>query len=113
MWTRTNLPSLGSLNSRGPLTLGELAEAEGVSRPSMTVLAANLLDQNLIAREPDPSDGRLVRVHITHAGKGVLERSRTRRNAYLAKRLGALGSDELRILDVAATILMRLVEDGP
>lgn len=104
--------ALGSLNSRGPLTLGELAEAEGVSRPSMTVLAANLLDQNLIAREPDPSDGRLVRVHITRAGKRVLERSRTRRNAYLAKRLGALGSDELRILDEAATILLSLVEEG-
>jgi DNA-binding MarR family transcriptional regulator len=107
------IAALGSLNSRGPLTLGELAEAEGVSRPSMTVLAASLLDQNLIAKEPDPSDGRLVRVHITHAGKRVLERSRTRRNAYLAKRLGALGSDELRILDEAATILLRLVEDGP
>ena len=107
------IAALGSLNSRGPLTLGELAEAEGVSRPSMTALAANLLDQNLISRKPDPSDGRFVRVHINQAGKRVLERSRTRRNAYLAKRLGALGGDELRILDEASTILLRLVEEGP
>ncbi len=107
------IAALGSLNSRGPLTLGELAEAEGVSRPSMTVLAASLLDQNLISRRPDPSDGRLVRVHINQAGKRVLERSRTRRNAYLAKRLGALDGDELRLVDEAATILLRLVEEGP
>jgi DNA-binding MarR family transcriptional regulator len=107
------IAALGSLASRGPLTLGELAEAEGVSRPSMTVLAASLLEQKLIAREPDPSDGRLVRVHITNAGHRVLERSRTRRNAFLAKRLGALGRDELRILDEAATILLRLVEEAP
>ena len=106
------IAALGSLNSRGPLTLSEWAEAEGVSRPSMTVLAGNLLSQKLIAKKPDPSDGRLVRVHITHAGKRVLEQSRTRRNAYLAKRLGALTSDELRILDEAATILLRLVEEG-
>jgi DNA-binding MarR family transcriptional regulator len=107
------IAALGSLNSRGPLTLSEWAEAEGVSRPSMTVLAGNLLDQKLIAKEPDPRDGRVVRVHVAQAGIRALERSRTRRNAYLAKRLAALGSDELRILDEAATILLRLVEEGP
>jgi DNA-binding MarR family transcriptional regulator len=106
------IAALGSLNSRGPLTLSEWAEAEGVSRPSMTVLASNLLDQKLIAKEADPRDGRVVRVHITHVGARVLERSRTRRNAYLAKRLAAISSEELRILDDAATILLRLVEEG-
>lgn len=106
------IAALGSLNSRGPLTLGDLAEAEGVSRPSMTVLAGNLLDQRLIAKESDPSDGRLVRVHVTPAGQRVLERSRTRRNAYLAKRLRRLTSDELKTLDEAAAILLRLVTDG-
>lgn len=106
------IAALGSLNLLGPLTLSELAEAEGVSRPSMTVLASNLLGQDLIAKEPDPNDGRLVRVHVTQSGKRVLEQSRTRRNAYLAKRLGALSIDELRILDEASMILQRLVEDA-
>ncbi|HCG00875.1 MAG TPA: MarR family transcriptional regulator [Chloroflexi bacterium] len=106
------IAALASVNSRGPLTLSELAEAEGVSRPSMTVLAASLLEQNLVARELDASDGRVVRVRITLLGKRVLERSRTRRNAYLAKRLGSLSVEELRTLDQAATILLRLVEEG-
>ncbi len=78
----------------------------------MTVLAANLLEQNLVARELDENDGRLVRVRITPEGKRVLERSRTRRNAYLAKRLGALSAEELQTLDQAATILLRLAEQG-
>jgi len=111
--TVSAIAALGSLNSRGPLTLSQWAEAEGVSRPSMTVLGANLLDQKLIAKEADPKDGRVVRVHVALAGVRALERSRNRRNAYLAKRLAALGSDELRILDEAATILLRLVEEGP
>jgi len=106
------IAALASVNSRGPLTLGELAEAEGVSRPTMTVLAASLLEQNLVARELDASDGRLVRVRITQLGKRVLERSRTRRTAYLAKRLGSLSLEELRTVDEAATILLRLVEEG-
>lgn len=104
--------ALASVSKRGPLTLSELAEAEGVSRPSMTVLAANLLEQNLVAREPDHSDGRLVRVRITPEGKRVLERSRTRRTAYLTRRLGALSAEELRTLDQAAAILLRLAEQG-
>ena len=106
------IAALASVNSRGPLTLGELAEAEGVSRPTMTVLAASLIEQNLVARELDASDGRLVRVRITQLGKRVLERSRTRRTAYLAKRLGSLSLEELRTVDEAATILLRLVEEG-
>ena len=105
------IAALGSLNSRGPFTLSEWAEVEGVSRPSMTVMAGHLLDQRLIAREADPSDGRLVRVHITIMGRRVLERSRTRRDAYLAKRLEALGAEELKVLDNAAAILLRLVDE--
>jgi DNA-binding MarR family transcriptional regulator len=78
----------------------------------MTVLAASLLERNLVARELDSGDGRLVRVRITQLGKRVLERSRTRRNAYLTKRLGSLSIEELQTLDHAATILLRLVEEG-
>ena len=106
------IAALGSLNSHGPLTLSELAEAEGMSRPSVTVLAAALLDQGLIAKEADPNDRRVVRIHLTPSGKRALDQSRTRRNAFLARRLGSLGADDLRTLDRAATILLRLVEAG-
>jgi DNA-binding MarR family transcriptional regulator len=106
------IAALGSLNKRGPLTLSELAEVEGISRPSMTVLAASLFDQKLIGRQPDPSDGRLVRVHVTDNGKRVLERSRSRRDAYLTKQLRELSRDELWILNEAAAILLRLIEEG-
>jgi DNA-binding MarR family transcriptional regulator len=78
----------------------------------MTVLAGSLFDNDLIRRQADPNDGRLVRVQITAPGKRVLGQSRTRRNAYLAKQLQTLNADELRILDEAATILLRLVEEG-
>ncbi len=78
----------------------------------MTVLAGGLIGQNLIAKEADPRDGRLVRVHITQAGRRILEQSRTRRNAFLAKRLRGLSGDELHVLEEASRILLRLVEEG-
>jgi len=108
----STISALASLKARGPLTLGELADVEGVSRPSATVLAASLLELGLIARDGDPKDARLVRVTVTAAGEAALTASRTRRNAYLTEWLSRLGEADRQVLDEAATILQRLAEAG-
>lgn len=107
------ISALASLKRLGAITLGELAEAEGVSRPSMTVLVRTLLAEGMVSKETDPSDGRLVRVRLTASANRVLEASRTRRTAYLAQRLRRLEAGELATLEKAATILERLLEEGP
>jgi DNA-binding MarR family transcriptional regulator len=107
------IAALASLKRLGAITVGELADAEGVSRPSMTVLVGSLLDQGLVSKEADASDGRLVRVRTTAAGTKALDESRTRRTAYLAKRLRGLEQAELKTLDDASGILERLLEKSP
>ncbi len=104
------ISALAVLNGTGPTTLGELAHAEGIARPTMTVLAAALEREGLLRREKDPADGRLVRVSITAAGRDALARSRTRKNAFLARRLRTLDQDELAALERAIDILERVVE---
>ena len=111
-YSASALSALGTLNRRGATTLGELAEAEGVSRPSITVLAAALERDGLIAREPDPGDRRVVRVSLTREGRQALQRSRSRRDAFLAQRLRGVPEDELETLARAASILERLIEEG-
>ena len=106
------ISALASLRRLGSVTVGELAEAEGVSRPSMTVLVGTLLEQGLVSKAPDARDGRLVRVQATSAGIRALDESRTRRTAYLAQRLGGLVPAELRTLHAAAEILERLLEEA-
>lgn len=105
------ISALAVLSRLEPTTLGELAEAEGVSRPSMTVMAAALERDGLMAREKDPADGRLVRVRITPKGREALARSRNLKNAYLARRLRSLYPEELSVLERAAGVLERLLED--
>lgn len=107
------ISALASLKRLGAITVGELADAEGVSRPSMTVLVSSLLEKGLVSKEPDSSDGRLVRVLTTPHGMAALDESRTRRTAYLAMRLRGLEPSELRTLDEAAVILERMLEDAP
>jgi DNA-binding MarR family transcriptional regulator len=107
------ISALASMRRLGSATVGELADAEGISRPSMTVLVSSLLEQGLVSKGPDQRDGRVVRVQATPAGIRALDESRTRRTAYLAKRLNSLGTVELRTLDAAAGILERLLEESP
>jgi DNA-binding MarR family transcriptional regulator len=105
------ISALGTVERFGPMSLGELAEAEGVSRPSMTVLAETLRGKGLLSRETDPADRRLGRVKVTSAGSLALRRSRTRRNAYLSKRLRGLSETELRTLSDASALLQRLLDE--
>jgi hypothetical protein len=49
-------------------------------------------------------------VETTVAGQRFLERSRSRKNAYLAARVRTLDADDRAVLARAATLLERLLE---
>ncbi len=109
----SEISALASLKRFGAITVSELADAEGVSRPSMTVLVTSLLEQGLVGKEPDANDRRLVRVRLTAPGNRALAESRTRRNAYLARRLQSLDAADLQTLEDASAIIDRLLEETP
>ena len=106
--TPSMLSALSSLERLGPLTMGELGAAEQVSAPTITRVANALVGAGLVAREADPTDGRVTWVRVTAEGSRLLERSRRRQGAYLAKALRALEPEELETLERAATLLERL-----
>jgi DNA-binding MarR family transcriptional regulator len=73
------------------------------------VLAA-LEQSGLITRQPDVADRRSARVEVTPAGAAVLRRSRSRKNAYLARRLRDLDPQDLPLLERAAGLIEQLLE---
>ena len=108
------ISALGAVERLGSPTLGELAEVEGVTRPSASAQADVLEAKGLVRRERSDADGRLVRLRLTPAGARVLDRSRKERTAWLARRLRRLSPAELDTLAAAAEILERLLaEDRP
>jgi DNA-binding MarR family transcriptional regulator len=109
--TPSMLSALSTLE-RAPRTLGELAEAERVTPPTMTRIVVRLEERNLVAREQDPADRRIARIRLTSDGRRLIARNRSRKNAYLARRLRAL--DDTRPEDVAAAValLERLLDDS-
>jgi DNA-binding MarR family transcriptional regulator len=102
--------ALVTVELHGPLTPSELAEIEGVKRPTATRLLRGLEREGLIERTPDPKDGRSALISITSAGHERLRRLRNRKNAYLARRMRGLDEAEVESLEAAAAILERLLE---
>jgi DNA-binding MarR family transcriptional regulator len=102
--------ALATVERHGPLTPSELAERERIKRPTATRIVANLERLGLVTRTQDPADGRAWLVATTPEGRELLRRLRTRKNAYLAKRLRDLDPDEVATLERAAAILERLLE---
>ncbi|MGH3423363.1 MAG: MarR family transcriptional regulator [Nocardioidaceae bacterium] len=104
----TQLSVLGTLRTHGPETPGAIAARECVQPPSMTRTLNLLVDEGLALREPHATDGRQVVVSISDKGRDVLAHERKRRDAWLARRLHELTTDERETLRNAATILERL-----
>jgi DNA-binding MarR family transcriptional regulator len=111
--TPSMLSALASIQRHGELTMRHLCEAEQVTPPTMTRIVAALQEADLITRDPDPEDGRVAWVRLSPAGARLLERSRRRKEAYLARAIGRLDAREVETLQEAAGILERLTEPGP
>lgn len=105
----TRLSALSVLVLGGPRTLGQLAEAEGVTPPSMTRLVTAMEGDGLVVRSRSDTDGRLVIVSATAAGADLLHRGRDQRVAVLAGMVRDLPDDDQRCLDAAAGILEELL----
>lgn len=108
--TASQLSALSSLERSGPLTLGELSSVERVKPPTMTRVVASLEELGLVSRTVDDLDRRVARVEATAAGRDLLARSRSRKDAFLAARLRTLSSEDRAALSDAADALERLLE---
>jgi DNA-binding MarR family transcriptional regulator len=110
--TQSMVSALSIVERRGPISLGDLAAAERVSPPSMTRIVGHLEQQELVVREVDAADRRVARLRITPKGARILQTTRTKKNAYLAKRLRLLSEEERELLKRALPLLERLVGDN-
>lgn len=61
-------------NTLGGIGIGGLAEHLHVAAPHVTTEVGKLVDRGLLAKRPNPEDGRRVLVTLTEAGKAILER---------------------------------------
>lgn len=109
--TASQLSALSSLERYGPLNLGELSAAERVKPPTMTRIVACLDELGLVTRTPDQADRRVARVEISEQGRRFIDRSRHRKDAYLAARLAALSASDRAAVSGAVDALEHLLDE--
>ena len=105
------LAALGTIERHGPLTPSELADLEGVRRPTATRMIARLEAEGLIVRTRDPADGRssLVSASSAEAGRwcaGFESAGPPTSRGGCAE----LQAEEVAVLARAAQILEHIVE---
>jgi len=106
--TAPRLSALSVVVFAGPITLRDLAAAEGVTPPTMTRLVDGLEGDGLVVRRDDPSDGRAIRIRATAKGTKLLMNARAQRVAALTARVADLSADEQALLGRAAALMERL-----
>jgi DNA-binding MarR family transcriptional regulator len=86
------------LNRSGALSIGELAEALGVTGSSVTTACKRLEKAGLVTRERQADDERMVRVMLTGQGLARVESWQRQRRELLTQLLAPLAQDEQRTL---------------
>jgi DNA-binding MarR family transcriptional regulator len=109
--SRTRRAVLVSLHTGGPARITDLARAEHITQPSMTVLVSRLEQEGWVERRTEPTDGRVVNVAITSKGVAVLEQAMAARNEALRARLARLAPAEHAALLAALPALDQLIEE--
>lgn len=104
----TMLSALAVVGKKGPLTLGSLAEIEGVAPPTVTKVVQRLAAAGLVDRITDSEDRRVRYVECTDLGRELLATSCERKNAWLAGKLGAISGGDRETVAAALEILEQL-----
>ncbi|MGV9193765.1 MarR family winged helix-turn-helix transcriptional regulator [Microbacterium sp. MC2] len=99
---------LAALTVHGTHALGELAERERVSAPSMNRTVNCLEESGYVTRTPDPDDRRKVNIDITEAGRAVVEETVRRRDSWLEAVLVSLDPEQRDVLARAATLMQEV-----
>lgn len=106
--TRTEIGVLSATSQRAE-RITDLAAAEGVTQPAITLLVNRLQARGWLLRRPDPSDRRAVRVEATAAGRAAFHAVRAEYRAFFHEEMASLADEEVQTLARAVEIIDKLV----
>ncbi|MEI8407749.1 MULTISPECIES: MarR family transcriptional regulator [unclassified Kribbella] len=106
----STLSVLHTLGRSGPLRLTDLLKTEQLKQPALTSLVAKLVQDGLIKRRPDPTDGRAMLLSLTREGRQIVRSRHANRVANLTRLVDQLTDDERAVLAATMHVLTRLTE---
>ncbi|MGY1688843.1 MarR family winged helix-turn-helix transcriptional regulator [Geodermatophilus sp. SYSU D01105] len=85
-------------------TMGEVAEAIGLSRAAVTSTVSRLVADGLVVRERTAGDRRLLHARLTPAGRARVEEATPTHDGLVAHLLTLLGDDAAVVTDALARV---------
>jgi DNA-binding MarR family transcriptional regulator len=110
--TTSQYTTLSILRTPGALSNAQLARRALITPQSMSQILTGLEAKGLIAKEPDPGHGRILRVGLTAAGEKALEDCDRAIDEIEKRMLGELGGRERAELKAALTACVRALGGG-
>lgn len=110
--TPSQWSALATVETHGPLRIGDLAEREGVTAPTATRVVASLEEAGLLSRASDPADRRTSYIALTDEARRKLESTRGAQATELVQRLSEMpAADVQRLVDLLPTLESLLTDD--
>jgi len=106
--TPERLSALSVIDKRGPISVTALAEKEMVRPATMSRMVTALVDEGLVKRADDKTDGRGVLVSTTAKGRRTFQRAQEQRLAHFAEVLDSLSNEQLTAMRNLTGALERL-----
>ena len=85
-------------------SMGDLAEAVGLSRPGITSTVNRLVDEGLVIRERHSGDRRLLHASLTDVGRDRVRAAGSTHDDLVAHLLTMLGDDAALVTDALARV---------
>jgi DNA-binding MarR family transcriptional regulator len=101
-------PFLAAVDRLGPLTVGELAEAVGITQPGVTRTVGQLVELGMLESEPAPDDQRRRIISLTREGKRLV--AAAKRDVW--PRISEAVADLCEDLDGPLLQQLAAIEDG-
>jgi DNA-binding MarR family transcriptional regulator len=105
--TPERLSTLSVIDKRGPISITALADNEMVRPATMSRMVSALVDEGLVKRNADKTDGRGILVSTTPKGKRIYQRAQEQRLQHLTEALSALSDEQLDAMRRLAAELER------
>ncbi|KGN37518.1 MarR family winged helix-turn-helix transcriptional regulator [Knoellia subterranea] len=100
---------LALVSDLGPARIGDLAEADHSSQPTMTTQVQRAEAHGWLTRTPDPDDARASLIALSPKGGRQLAAARAARTAAIAPLFAELGPRDAATLNRAVAIVDRLL----
>ena len=103
--------ALVMLEGSDGISQGEMSRVFGVDPARVSRIGRALEKEGLVRRERDPGDGRVVRLYLTDAGRGALDKRSAVEEAVEARVRRVMDEDEVEELGRMLGLLRQAMED--